>query len=76
MLFSPKIAISIYTPDARNLIYPCEDAWSYVQIHCKTCNAGVDHEWVLGMQVFASACPDTGFILEYQNFSLFFNNIF
>jgi hypothetical protein len=33
MLPSPKMAISIETLDTRNLIFPCENAWSYLQIH-------------------------------------------
>src|SRR5438132_5392917 len=37
---SQKVTISIRTPDTRNLISPCENAWSYLQIRCKPCRAG------------------------------------
>ena len=30
------MAISIRIPDTRNLIYFCENAWSYLQISCAT----------------------------------------
>src|SRR5213594_2926038 len=38
MLPSPKMAISIYTLDPCNLIFTCEDAWSYLQMSCQTCS--------------------------------------
>jgi hypothetical protein len=31
------MGISICTSDAHNLIFPCEDTRSYLQIRCKAC---------------------------------------
>ena len=36
LLPSPKLAISIRTPDPRHLIFTCENTWSCLQIHCTT----------------------------------------
>jgi hypothetical protein len=37
LLLSQKLAISIRPPNIHNLIFTCENAWSYLQMSCKTC---------------------------------------
>jgi hypothetical protein len=67
MFPSPKVEISIRTPDTCNLMSTCENAWSYLQICCKsryrmnTCRAAVPvlHQGIL---LHSQAAPYQGCI--------------